>query len=47
MKLVIDRAAGHRDVDGNRQYFCSQVCLDSYDADPARYRASEILSGKA
>lgn len=40
MELVIDRAAGHRDVDGDRRYFCSQVCLDSYDSNPARYLVS-------
>ncbi|KZS76573.1 carbonic anhydrase [Mycobacterium kansasii] len=45
MELVIDRAAGHRDVDGDRRYFCSQVCLDSYDTNPARYLVSETLSG--
>ncbi|WP_238889619.1 ATP-binding cassette domain-containing protein [Mycobacterium sp. IDR2000157661] len=38
MEIVIERAAGHRDVDGHRLYFCSQVCLDQYDANPARYR---------
>lgn len=40
MELLIDRAAGHRDVDGQTLYFCSQLCLDSYDAEPDRYLSS-------
>ncbi|WP_156781409.1 YHS domain-containing protein, partial [Mycobacterium gordonae] len=40
MELLIDRAAGHRDVDGQTLYFCSQLCLDSYDAEPDRYLPS-------
>jgi putative ABC transport system ATP-binding protein len=37
MEIVIERAAGHRKAAGGTLYFCSQVCLDRYDADPDRY----------
>jgi carbonic anhydrase len=47
MELIIDRATGHRNVDGHTLYFCSQVCLDSYDADPSRYLPAKTLTGPA
>jgi len=37
MEIIIDRAAGQRDTDARTFYFCSQVCLDKYDASPLRY----------
>jgi len=37
MEIIIERAAGQREIGGTTLYFCSQVCLDKFDANPDRY----------
>jgi Cu+-exporting ATPase len=37
MKVTPEAAAAHRDVGGNRYYFCSTGCAADFDADPDRY----------
>jgi putative ABC transport system ATP-binding protein len=44
MEIILERAAGHRDASGGRLYFCSQVCLDKYDADPDRFASPSARS---
>lgn len=37
MEIVIERAAAHRQVGATTLHFCSQVCVDRFDADPGRF----------
>ena len=38
MEIIIERAAGHREINEGTVYFCSQVCLQRYDNDPSGYQ---------
>ncbi|MEX1172060.1 MAG: ATP-binding cassette domain-containing protein [Chloroflexota bacterium] len=37
MTVTIEHAAGRRTVAGHDYAFCSEICLDRFDADPDRY----------
>ena len=39
MTVPVARAAGERVVGGTASVFCSELCLDRFDADPAAYTA--------
>ena len=41
MIIAKARAAGQRDGDGAELFFCSDICLDRFDRDPAAYLAAE------
>ena len=41
MMIDASRAAGQRDGAGGRFWFCSDICVERFDAEPARYTASE------
>lgn len=37
MRLDPDDAAATAEYDGETYYFCSEVCRDAFEADPAAY----------
>ncbi len=40
MEIIKDRASATRDDAGRTLYFCSQICVEKYDADPRRWTRS-------
>jgi putative ABC transport system ATP-binding protein len=41
MMIDASRAAGDREAGGRRFWFCSDICLERFDAEPQRYAASQ------
>ncbi|MBK5289103.1 MAG: ATP-binding cassette domain-containing protein [Acidimicrobiia bacterium] len=39
MEIIVERAAGERRTIHGTLYFCSQICLSKYDAEPDRYNS--------
>jgi Cu+-exporting ATPase len=37
MQIEPDDAAGTAEYEGTTYYFCSQLCLDAFEADPSAY----------
>lgn len=45
MELVIERAAGHRELGERSYHFCSEFCLSKFDNDPDRYADAPARQG--
>lgn len=44
MQVDPKTATEHSEVNGEKYYFCSHVCKDKFDKDPAFYVEKEISS---
>jgi YHS domain-containing protein len=42
MMIDASRAAGERQASGERFWFCSDICMERFDAEPGRYLTAEV-----
>lgn len=43
MEIDADAAAAHRDYNGQTYHFCSEKCVEAFDADPHKYIHPEVV----